>query len=84
MSRNQIFNKKGCSCGSTPYCKAIFSLSTETELLDDCSVSLDVSLLEVIKKTTPLTYELEECKTSCVVFLVALQMLGKVSDTVGK
>ena len=36
---------------------AIASLSTETELLDDISVSLDVSLLEVIKKAASLTYE---------------------------
>ncbi len=36
---------------------AIASLSTETELPDDIPVSLDVSLLEVIKKAASLTYE---------------------------
>ena len=35
-------------------------LSTETELLDDIPVSLDVLLFEVIKETAPLAYELEK------------------------
>ena len=59
-------------------------LSTETKLLDDISVSLDVNLLEVVKDTTPLTDELQEGTTGCEVLLVVFQMLGEVSDTVGK
>ncbi len=61
-----------------------YLLSTETELLDDSSVSLDVSLFEVIKETTSLTYELEKRTAGYIVFLVLLQMLSQVSDTVGK
>ena len=36
------------------------SLSTETKLLDDSSVSLNINLLEIIKDTTSLTYKLQE------------------------
>ena len=35
-------------------------LSTETELLDDASVSLDILFLEVIKETASLTNELKK------------------------
>ena len=35
-------------------------LSTETELLDDASVSLDILLFEVIKETASLTNELKK------------------------
>ena len=35
-------------------------LSTETELLDDISVSLDVNFLEVVQNLTSLTYEAEK------------------------
>ena len=63
----------------------IFSyLSTETEFLDDISVSLDIDLLEIIKGTTSLTDKFQQGKTGYMVFLVAFQMLGKMSDTVGK
>ena len=36
------------------------SLSTETKLLNYCSVSLNIDLLEIIKDTTSLTYKLQE------------------------
>ena len=35
-------------------------LSTETKLLNDSSVSLNINLLEIIKDTTSLTYKLQE------------------------
>ena len=63
----------------------VFSyLSTETEFLDDISVSLDIDFLEIIKNTTSLTDQFQKRKTCYMVFLVVLQVLGKVSDTVGK
>ena len=60
------------------------NLSTETELLDDLSVSLDVDLLEVVQKLTPLAYETEKGTTSDNILLVLLHMLCEVIDTVGK
>ena len=38
-------------------------LSTETEFLDDISVSLDIDFLEVVKNTTSLTDQLQKRKT---------------------
>ena len=38
----------------------ICGLSTETKLLHDSSVSLNINLLEIIKDTTSLTYKLQE------------------------
>ena len=66
-----------------PFCP-IAKLSTEAELLDDISVSLDVFGLEVIKNTTTFTYELQKCTACAEVLLVCFEVLGKVSDTVGK
>jgi len=59
-------------------------LSTETELLDDVTVSLDVNLLEVIQNLATFTYEAEQTATCSNVLLVLLYVLGKVSDTVGE
>ena len=59
-------------------------LSTETELLNDLSVSLDVNLLEVVQQLTPFTYEAKKGTTRNDVFLVLLYMLCEVIDTVGK
>ena len=54
-------------------------LSTETEFLDDISVSLDIDFLEVVKNTTSLTDQLQKRKTCYMVFLVVLQMLSQES-----
>ncbi len=70
-------------------CGSLFSLYSnnllaEVEFLHNVTVSLDVLALEVIKKLTALTDEAEKGALCAVVLLVGLQMLGKVSDTVGK
>ncbi len=45
-----ILKNEGRPCIATPH--AFFSyLSTETEFLDDISVSLDIGFLEVVKKS---------------------------------
>lgn len=69
-------------CGTGPLVS--FLLSTETKLLDDASVSLDVGPLKVVEELTSLTYETKEGTTCCNVFLVPLHVLGKMIDTVGK
>ena len=48
--------------GRTPFRRFLLycSLSTETKLLNDSSVSLNINLLEVVKDTTSLTYKLQE------------------------
>ena len=36
---------------------AAFSLLTNTELFDDCTIALDVFLLEIVEQATTLTYQ---------------------------
>jgi hypothetical protein len=59
-------------------------LSTETQLLDDSPVSLDVDLLEVVQKLTPLGDKTKKGTAGSDVLFVLLHVLGEVSDTVGK
>ena len=61
-----------------------YRLSTETKLLDDASVSLNVNSLEVVQQLTSFTYKAEKRTTGYNVFLVLLHMLCEVIDTVGK
>ena len=61
-----------------------YRLSAESELLHDISVSLDVLLLEVVKEAASLADQLKKRKTGSIVLLVVLEVLGKMSDTVGK
>ena len=70
-----------CSRG---YPGSSICLSTETQLLDDISVSLDILLFEIIKETASLTDELEKRTAGNIVLLVLFQVLGQMSDTVGK
>ena len=69
-------------CGTGPLVS--FLLSTETKLLDDIPVSLDINPLEIIQNLTTLTYKAKKATTCNHVFLIILHVLGKVSDTVGK
>jgi hypothetical protein len=87
-AKESLFIEKG---GETlpciDLCPRIFlfsNLSTETQLLDKCPVSLDVHLLKVVQKLTALTDQAEKGTTGSHVLLVLLHVLGKVSDTVGK
>ena len=59
-------------------------LLSETKLLNDSSVSLDVYLLEVVEEVSSVTYHLEEAATAVVVLVVALEVLGEVRNSVSK
>ncbi len=59
-------------------------LLSETELLNDSSVSLDVNLLKVVKKISSVTNHFEKAATAVVVLVVTLKVLGKVSYSVSK
>lgn len=83
--RKLFLRKKGeIPTEVSPSSFPMICLSTESKLLDDSSVSLNISLLEIVKDTTSLTNELQQRTTCRVVFLVGFQMLCKMSDTVGK
>ena len=59
-------------------------LLSKTELFNDSSVSLDVNLLKVVKKISSVTNHLEEAATAVVILVVALEVLGEVSNSVSK
>ena len=59
-------------------------LLSETKLLNDSSVSLDVNLLEVVEEVSSVTNHLKETTAAMIVLVVALEMLGEVSYSVGK
>ena len=59
-------------------------LFAEVESLDDCAVTLDVNLLQVLQQLATLTYEAQQRTLRSEVVLVAFEVLRKVADTVRK
>ena len=67
---------------TTPFLMQL--LLSETKLLNDSSVSLNVNLLEVVEEVSSVTNHLKETTAAMIVLVVALEMLGEVSYSVGK
>ena len=59
-------------------------LATESETLDDASVSSDLGLLEVVEQPTTLADQQQESTTTVMVVLVLLEVLGEVGDPLGE
>ena len=59
-------------------------LLSETKLLDDRSVSLDILLSEVSKKLLSVTNHLRETSLRVEILGISLHMLGKSIDSAGK
>ena len=59
-------------------------LLTQTELLDDRAVTLDIVLLEVCEEVSSVTDHLEKAATAVVVLVVRLHVFSQVVDTVGQ
>ena len=59
-------------------------LATDTEFLDDSTVTLDVDLLEVVEHTTTLTDDHLQSALGAVVLLVLLQVPRQVGDAEGE
>ena len=59
-------------------------LLTDTELFDNCTITLDVFCLQVIQHATTLTYQSGQGALRTEVLTVVLQVLGQVVDTEGK
>ena len=57
-----------------------FKLLTDTQLLDNGSVSFDVILLQVVQKISSSTDHLVHTSSGVVILLVYLQVLGQVGD----
>ena len=61
-----------------------FRLFTDIELLNQVTISIDVLRLQIVKKTTSLTYHLVETASAVIILLVVLQMLGELLNPCGK
>ena len=59
-------------------------LLTKSELRDQCTVSLDVILLEILEQASSLTDHLQKSSSGVVILRILLQVLCKLSDSLGK
>lgn len=59
-------------------------LLSETELLNDGAVAIDVLLLEIVQKIAALTYHLKKTAARVVVVVVEFQVLGEVGNSLGE
>ena len=59
-------------------------LFTEIERLDDCSVALDIDLFQILQQLAALADQTQQRALRTEVVTVALHVLRKVADTVGK
>ena len=59
-------------------------LLSQAELLNDCSVTLDILLLQVCEHAAALTYHLQQTTTGMVIMLVLLQMLGELLNALSQ
>lgn len=62
----------------------VVRLLTETELLNDSTIAVDIASLEVVEEGATLTYELHEAALGNVVLAVLLHVLSEVADAIGE
>ena len=68
--------------GAASVCKP--RLLAQTELLDDCAVTLNILLLQIAEKVSSVTDHLEHAATAVMVLRVVLQVLGERVDAAGE
>ena len=56
-------------------------LLSQSELTDDCTVTLNINLLEVVEQVSSVTDHLLQTAAAMEVLLVGLQVRGQVVDT---
>ncbi len=60
------------------------ALAAEAEFGDQLAVALDVDALDVVEHPATATDQHQQATTAVVIFLVHLEMLGQVRDSVGQ
>ena len=60
------------------------ALSSQTELADDGTVTLNIVVLQIVEQVSSVTDHLLKTATAVEVVLVCLQMLGEACDSVGE
>ena len=61
-----------------------YKLLTDTQFLNQSTISLDICLFEVIQKTSSLTYHLKKSTSGVMILVVCLEMLCKLFDSLCK
>ena len=59
-------------------------LLSQTELFNDCTVTVDVLLLKVAEKVSSVTDHLEHAAAAVMILGVRLEVLGEVVDSLGE
>ena len=61
---------------------SLCELLTEAESLDDCTVAIDVAVVQIVKQCAALSYQL--CQRTCgsIIFTVLLKMFRQMGNTV--
>ena len=59
-------------------------LLTKTKLCDQCTVSFDVVLLQILEKSSSLTDHLQKASSGMMILRVLLQVLGELRDPCGQ
>ena len=62
----------------------LFLLATQTVLLNDLAVALDIDVASVVEHSTTSADQHQQTTTTVVVLLVILQMLGELVDPGGE
>jgi hypothetical protein len=57
-------------------------LLTQSESLNDSTVTLDITILQVVEESATLTYQFGQCSCSAIIFTVLFQVLRQVGNTV--
>ena len=57
-------------------------LFTETKSFNDCAVTLNVLVLEIVQQTATPTYKLNKSSVCAIIFMIGLNMFGQTVDTV--
>ena len=59
-------------------------LFTKSELLDDCSVTLNILFLEIVEHASALTDHLQKASSGMMIFREFLKMLCQLADALGQ
>ena len=65
----------------TPF---LLTLLSDVQLLDDCTIAVDVNLLQITEEVASVTNHLQKTAAAVVVLHVGLQVLGQAVDAVGQ
>ena len=67
-----------------PFSDNLRKLLSQTQFLDDCTVTIDIFFLQVVEHIAATTYHFQQTTSGVMVVFVSFEMLGQVVDSLGK